>query len=278
MSARAPIGAGKSLILWVHRRLRGCSASTSTSLVLFDPTSAAAVQSGAAPSGLDDEETRNYEKLKDFFATDAGYAIESATHPQALYGIADSPVGLAAWMLDHDATSMALISRVFGDEAQEGLTRRRARQHHPLLVDEHGGLCGTPLLGRQGQLLRPDDLADRRRLSDRGHPGGRERLPRRDLLAAAELGGGGLSQAHPLQQARQGRALRRLGAAGPPLRRGPHGAPLIALGDRVQRLANAVVASAPAVARRGECVGGRSEHVLPTAARHRRLGTALLRV
>jgi pimeloyl-ACP methyl ester carboxylesterase len=83
---------------------------------------AAAVQSGS-PSGLDDEETRIYEKLSSFFATDAGYAIESATHPQALYGIADSPVGLAAWMLDHDATSLALISRVFVDGAQEGLTR-----------------------------------------------------------------------------------------------------------------------------------------------------------
>src|SRR5215207_3717737 len=82
----------------------------------------AAVQSGS-PSGLDDEETRIYEKLSSFFATDAGYAIESATHPQALYGIADSPIGLAAWMLDHDATSLALISRVFVDGAQEGLTR-----------------------------------------------------------------------------------------------------------------------------------------------------------
>jgi pimeloyl-ACP methyl ester carboxylesterase len=87
------------------------------------PDVAAGVQSGAAPSALDDEETRNYEKLKLFFATDAGYAIESATHPQALYGIADSPIGLAAWMIDHDATSMALISRVFVDGAQEGLTR-----------------------------------------------------------------------------------------------------------------------------------------------------------
>src|SRR5215217_4619210 len=86
------------------------------------PNVSAAVQSGS-PSGLDDEETRIYEKLSSFFATDAGYAIESATHPQALYGIADSPIGLAAWMLDHDATSLALISRVFVDGAQEGLTR-----------------------------------------------------------------------------------------------------------------------------------------------------------
>jgi pimeloyl-ACP methyl ester carboxylesterase len=84
----------------------------------------AAVQSGGpAPSGLDDEGTRLYEKLKDFFATDVGYALELGTHPQALYGIADSPVGLAAWMLDHDSTSLALISRVFVDGAQEGLTR-----------------------------------------------------------------------------------------------------------------------------------------------------------
>ena len=84
--------------------------------------SAAVVSGGPAPAGLDDEETRLYEKLKDFWATDVAYALELATHPQTLYGIADSPVGLAAWMLDHDATSLALIARVFEGEA-EGLTR-----------------------------------------------------------------------------------------------------------------------------------------------------------
>ena len=84
---------------------------------------ATAVQSGGpAPSGLDDEQTRLYEKLKDFFTTDVFYALEMGTHPQALYGIADSPVGLAAWMLDHDSTSLALIARVF-DGGSEGLTR-----------------------------------------------------------------------------------------------------------------------------------------------------------
>jgi pimeloyl-ACP methyl ester carboxylesterase len=85
----------------------------------------AAVQSGApAPPGLTDEETRIYEKLKFFFATDAGYAIEMGTHPQALYGIADSPVGLAAWMLDHDLASMVHISDVFAGRPNGfGLTR-----------------------------------------------------------------------------------------------------------------------------------------------------------
>jgi pimeloyl-ACP methyl ester carboxylesterase len=84
---------------------------------------AAAVQSGApAPDGLDAEETRLYDKLREFFATDVFYAYEMATHPQTLYGIADSPIGLAAWILDHDATSLALIARVF-DGVPEGLTR-----------------------------------------------------------------------------------------------------------------------------------------------------------
>src|ERR671910_3748006 len=84
---------------------------------------AAAVQSGGPPpAGLDDEGTRFYKKLKDFFETDVAYALEMGTHPQALYGIADSPIGLAAWILDHDATSLALIARVF-DGQPEGLTR-----------------------------------------------------------------------------------------------------------------------------------------------------------
>jgi pimeloyl-ACP methyl ester carboxylesterase len=50
------------------------------------------------------------------------YALEMGTRPQTLYGIADSPVGLAAWLLDHDSTSLALIARVFDGQA-EGLTR-----------------------------------------------------------------------------------------------------------------------------------------------------------
>jgi pimeloyl-ACP methyl ester carboxylesterase len=77
---------------------------------------------GPAPSGLSDEERDRYEKLKDFWATDVAYALEMGTHPQTLYGIADSPVGLAAWILDHDARSLELISRVFKGQP-EGLSR-----------------------------------------------------------------------------------------------------------------------------------------------------------
>jgi pimeloyl-ACP methyl ester carboxylesterase len=85
--------------------------------------SKAAQSGGPAPSGLSDEERDRYEKVKDFFATDVAYALEMGTRPQTLYGIADSPVGLAAWMIDHDMVSYELISRVFVDGAEEGLTR-----------------------------------------------------------------------------------------------------------------------------------------------------------
>ena len=59
-----------------------------------------------APSGLSAEERRAYEKLKFFFAKGVAYATQMGTRPQTLYGIADSPVGLAAWMLDHDPLSL----------------------------------------------------------------------------------------------------------------------------------------------------------------------------
>ena len=78
------------------------------------PDVSKAIQSGGpAPSGLSDEERREYEKLKDFFAKGVAYALEMGLRPQTLTGIADSPVGLAAWILDHDALSLELISRAF---------------------------------------------------------------------------------------------------------------------------------------------------------------------
>jgi pimeloyl-ACP methyl ester carboxylesterase len=87
------------------------------------PDVSKAIQSGGpAPSGLSDEERDRYEKLKEFWATDVAYALEMGTRPQTLYGIADSPVGLAAWILDHDMVSYELIARVFDGHA-EGLTR-----------------------------------------------------------------------------------------------------------------------------------------------------------
>ena len=74
------------------------------------------------PSGLSPEEKHAYDQLTFFYKHGLGYAIEMANKPQTLYGIVDSPIGLAAWMLDHDTRSYRLIARVF-DGKSEGLTR-----------------------------------------------------------------------------------------------------------------------------------------------------------
>jgi pimeloyl-ACP methyl ester carboxylesterase len=87
------------------------------------PDVSKAIQSGGvAPSGLSDDERRQFELLKDFFAKGLAYALQMGLRPQTLYGIADSPVGLAAWMLDYNARSLELVSRAFDGEVT-GLTR-----------------------------------------------------------------------------------------------------------------------------------------------------------
>jgi len=87
------------------------------------PDVAGALQSGGAPPpGLSADERQAYDQLDFFFKTGVGYANEMRLRPQTLYAIEDSPIGLAAWMLDHDARSYALIVRVF-DGQPEGLTR-----------------------------------------------------------------------------------------------------------------------------------------------------------
>ncbi|MDW3682831.1 epoxide hydrolase [Cupriavidus sp. CV2] len=84
---------------------------------------AKALQSGGPPpSGLSADEGYAYEQLDFFYKHGLAYAQEMSHRPQTLYGIEDSPIGLAAWMLDHDARSYALISRVFAGQT-EGLTR-----------------------------------------------------------------------------------------------------------------------------------------------------------
>jgi pimeloyl-ACP methyl ester carboxylesterase len=74
------------------------------------------------PSGLSSEERQAYDRLSFFYTKGLAYAQEMGNHPQTLYGIADSPVGLAAWIIDHDLRSYELIARVF-DGKPEGLTR-----------------------------------------------------------------------------------------------------------------------------------------------------------
>jgi pimeloyl-ACP methyl ester carboxylesterase len=87
-----------------------------------DDINKALTAGGPPPSGLSPDEKSAYEQLDFFNKHGLAYAEEMSNRPQTLYGIDDSPIGLAAWMLDHDARSYALIARVFAGQT-EGLTR-----------------------------------------------------------------------------------------------------------------------------------------------------------
>jgi pimeloyl-ACP methyl ester carboxylesterase len=82
----------------------------------------AAFAGAPAPSGLSADEQHAYDRLVFFYTRGLAYAQEMGNRPQTLYGIADSPIALAGWILDHDASSYAMMARVF-DGKTEGLTR-----------------------------------------------------------------------------------------------------------------------------------------------------------
>jgi pimeloyl-ACP methyl ester carboxylesterase len=74
----------------------------------------AAAKSGArSPVALSDDELQAFEQLSDFYAKHLGYAVEMTNRPQTLYGLGDSPIALASWMLDHDKDSYELIAGAF---------------------------------------------------------------------------------------------------------------------------------------------------------------------
>ncbi len=81
---------------------------------------AAAFSGAAAPADLPAEELRTYEQLK-FFYTNVYYAFWMSTRPQTGVAFADSPVGLATFLCDHDRKSTELMARSF-DGVPEGLT------------------------------------------------------------------------------------------------------------------------------------------------------------
>jgi pimeloyl-ACP methyl ester carboxylesterase len=76
------------------------------------------------PSGLSADEQHAYERLSFLYTKGIGYALEMGLRPQTLYGLADSPIALAAWMLDHDERSYQDIAHAFVDGQPVGdLTR-----------------------------------------------------------------------------------------------------------------------------------------------------------
>jgi pimeloyl-ACP methyl ester carboxylesterase len=104
---------GHPELLGIHSNMPG----------VFSPDIDKAALTGVpAPSGLPADERLAYEQLAAEYAKGIGYGYQMGLRPQALYGVADSPVGIAGYFLDHDAASLVLISRAF-DGQPEGLTR-----------------------------------------------------------------------------------------------------------------------------------------------------------
>jgi pimeloyl-ACP methyl ester carboxylesterase len=84
---------------------------------------AAALSGGPPPSGLAADERRAFDELSDFYGKHLGYATEMGTRPQTLYGLADSPIALASWILDHDGRSYEGLARLFAGQPFGELTR-----------------------------------------------------------------------------------------------------------------------------------------------------------
>ncbi len=82
----------------------------------------AALAGAPMPAGLSADEQRAYERLSYFYKHGLGYAIEMANRPQTLYGLVDSPIGLAAWILDHDWLSYKVMASAFAGQ-KEGLSK-----------------------------------------------------------------------------------------------------------------------------------------------------------
>lgn len=108
MGVQAPAG-----LLGIHTNMAGA---------IPPAIDAAAGAGAAAPTDLDEEERAAFDHVSFFYKHGLGYALEMGNRPQTLYGIADSPVGLAAWIIDHDIWTYRMIARVF-DGVSEGLTR-----------------------------------------------------------------------------------------------------------------------------------------------------------
>jgi pimeloyl-ACP methyl ester carboxylesterase len=111
---------------------------------------AAALPSGTPPPGLDADERRAFDRLASFFARSLSYAYQMATHPHSLYGIADSPIGLASWLIDHDLWSHQLVARAV-EGRREGITRDDILANVTLTWLTHTALSSAGLY-RENQL------------------------------------------------------------------------------------------------------------------------------
>ena len=108
MGVQAPSG-----LLGIHSNMAGAVPPEINALV---------VQGLPAPDELDEEERYSFEHMSYFFSKGLGYALEMGNRPQTLYGLEDSPIALAAWIIDHDIWTYRQIARLFDGE-EFGFTR-----------------------------------------------------------------------------------------------------------------------------------------------------------
>ena len=176
-----------------------------------------------------DEERAAAAQIATFQQSGNGYFVEMATRPQTIgYALLDSPIALAAWMIDHDTDAYYKIARAFVDGQPSGnLTRDHILDNITLYWLTGTGASAArsyweaygpdaPAAGSQA----PAAVRNPVRLHD---------VPGRDLADAAQLGGGVLSERRLLPRSRQGRPLRRVGGARTLLDRGPRGLQLAPL-------------------------------------------------
>ena len=158
-----------------------------------------------APAGLSADERAAFDRLAFFFTH--GLVVCPADGEPPADALRDRGfTGRARRLVPRPRRAELPAHRTRLRRATRGShARRRARQPHAHLADQHGDFLGSSLSGEQASVLPADG---------RLHPGCRERLSRRALSGSAELDGAGVSQTDPLQQARQRRALRGLGTAG----------------------------------------------------------------
>ena len=181
-----------------------------------DDIAQALAAGGPAPAGLSADEQRAWDQLDFFYKNGLGYANEMALRPQTLYGIADSPIGLAAWMLDHDAAQPTRSSHASSTGKPEGLTTDDILDNVTLYWLTNTAVSSARLYWESKlAFFAPKGVAD---------PDRRERLPRRDLRRAAELGRDARTRnlIH-FNKVAKGTPLRGVGAAGAVHRRDASG-------------------------------------------------------